>query len=45
MSMLPNALHNRKLLDQATAALVYLGIVTTFAAVSLIVCVIWLLVW
>jgi len=45
MSMLPNASHNRQLLEQARAALVYLGIVTTFAAVSLIVCVIWLLVW
>jgi hypothetical protein len=45
MSMLQNASHNRQLLEQATAALVYLGIVTTFASVILIVCAIWLLVW
>jgi hypothetical protein len=31
--------------EQASAALVYLGIVTTFAVVSLIICVIWLLIW
>jgi hypothetical protein len=45
MSMLPNAAHNRQLLEQAKAVVVYLGIVTTFAAVSLIFCVIWLLIW
>jgi hypothetical protein len=45
MSMPPNASHNRQILEQATAALVYLGIVTTFAAVTLILCAIWLLVW
>jgi len=45
MTMLPNAIQNRQLLELAKAALVYLGIVTTFAAVSLIVCAIWLLVW
>jgi len=45
MSMHPNATFNRQLLEQAKAALVYLGIATTFAAVSLIACAIWLLVW
>jgi hypothetical protein len=45
MSILPIASHKRQLLEQARAALVYLGIVTTFAAVSFIVCAIWLLVW
>jgi hypothetical protein len=45
MSMLPNAAHSRQLLEQARAGLVYLGILTTFAAVSLIACVIWLLIW
>jgi hypothetical protein len=45
MSMLRNASANRRLFEQANAALVYLGIVTTFAVVSLIICVIWLLIW
>ena len=45
MSMLRNATVNRWLFEQATAVLVYLGIVTTFAVVSLIICVIWLLIW
>ena len=45
MSMLRNASVNRRLFEQATAALVYLGIVATFAVVSLIICVIWLLIW
>ena len=45
MSMLRNASVNRRLFEQASAALVYLGIVTTFAVVSLIICVIWLLIW
>jgi hypothetical protein len=45
MSILPIASQKRQLLEQARAALVYLGIVTTFAAVSFIVCTIWLLVW
>jgi hypothetical protein len=45
MSMLRNASANRRLFEQASAALVYLGIVTTFAVVSLIICVIWLLIW
>jgi hypothetical protein len=35
----------RHLIEQAGVALVYLGIVSTFAAASLIACVIWLLVW
>jgi hypothetical protein len=35
----------RRLIDLASVALVYLGIVATFAAVSLIGCVIWLLIW
>ena len=34
----------RYLLEQASFALVYMGIVTTFAAFSLIACVIWLLI-
>jgi hypothetical protein len=34
----------RLLIDKASIALVYLGIVATFAAVSLIGCVIWLLI-
>ena len=45
MSMLRNASANRRLFEQASAALVYLGIVATFAVVSLIICVIWLLIW
>jgi hypothetical protein len=45
MSMLPNASPKRQLPEQVTAVLVYLGIVTTFATVSLILCTIWLLVW
>jgi hypothetical protein len=35
----------RHLIEQARVALVYLGIIATFAAVSLIGCVIWLLIW
>ena len=35
----------RHLMEQASVALVYLGIVATFAAFSLIACVIWLLIW
>ena|SRR5438105_4161490 len=35
----------RHLIEQAGVVLVYLGIVATFAAVSLIACVIWLLIW
>jgi hypothetical protein len=35
----------RHLMSQAKVALVYLGIVATFAVVSLIACVIWLLIW
>jgi len=34
----------RQLIEQASRALVYLGIVATFAVVSLIACVIWLLI-
>jgi hypothetical protein len=45
MSMLRNASANRRLFEQASAALVYLGIVTAFAVVSSIICVIWLLIW
>jgi hypothetical protein len=32
-------------MELASVALVYIGIVATFAAVSLIACVIWLLIW
>jgi hypothetical protein len=35
----------RWLIEQASVALVYLGIVAAFAVVSLIGCVIWLLIW
>ena len=45
MSMLRNATVNRRLFEQVTTALVYLGIVTTFAVASLIICAIWLLIW
>jgi hypothetical protein len=45
MSMLRNATVSRRLFEQASVALVYLGIITTFASVSLIICVIWLLIW
>jgi len=45
ISMLRNATVNRRLFEQATAILVYLGIVTTFAVVSLVICAIWLLIW
>ena len=34
----------RQLIEQAGGELVYLGIVVTFAVVSLIACVIWLLI-
>jgi hypothetical protein len=33
------------MLERANAALVYLGIISTFAAVTLIGCMIWLLIW
>ena len=33
------------MLERASAALIYLGIVSTFAAVTLIGCMIWLLIW
>jgi hypothetical protein len=33
------------LMEQANVALVYLGIVGIFVAVSLIICMIWLLIW
>jgi hypothetical protein len=36
---------NRHMLERASAALIYLGIVSTFAAVTLIGCMIWLLIW
>jgi hypothetical protein len=45
MSMLPNVSVNRRLSEQVSTALVYLGIVTTFAVASLIICAIWLLIW
>jgi hypothetical protein len=35
----------RHLIEQTGVALVYLGIVATFAAFGLIACVIWLLIW
>ena len=35
----------RHFIEQASVALVYLGIVATFAAFSLIACLIWLLIW
>ena len=35
----------RLLMDQARVVLVYLGIVATFTAATLIGCVIWLLIW
>ena len=35
----------RRMMDQAFAALVYLGIVATFAFATLIACLFWLLVW
>lgn len=35
----------RHMLERASAALVYLAIISTFAAVSLIGCIIWLLIW
>jgi hypothetical protein len=35
----------RHMMEQAGVALVYLGIVATFAAVTLIACLFWLLVW
>ncbi len=35
----------RLLIDQAVIALVYLGIVATFAVASVIACLVWLLVW
>ena len=45
MSITQNTTHNRRLLELARAALVYLGIVTTFAVVTLVACGIWLLIW
>jgi hypothetical protein len=35
----------RLLIDQAGVALLYLGIVATFAVASAIACLIWLLIW
>jgi flagellar motor component MotA len=35
----------RHIMEQAGVALVYLGIVATFAAVTLIACLFWLLIW
>ena len=35
----------RLLMDQVPVVLVYLGIVATFGAVTLIGCVIWLVIW
>jgi hypothetical protein len=35
----------RHMLERASAALIYLEIVSTFAAVTLIGCMIWLLIW
>ena len=35
----------RYLIEQASVALVYMGIVATFAVFSLIACVVWLLIW
>ena len=35
----------RLLMDQARVVLVYLGIVATFTAATLIGCVVWLLIW
>ena len=35
----------RLLMDQVLAVLVYLGIVATFTAATLIGCAIWLLIW
>ena len=39
----PDAAHH--LIEHARVALIYLGIVAAFAAVSLIACVTWLLIW
>jgi hypothetical protein len=36
---------SRYLSEQTGVAVIYLGIIVTFAAFSLIACVIWLLVW
>jgi hypothetical protein len=35
----------RHIMEQAAVALVYLGIVATFAVATFIVCLFWLLVW
>jgi hypothetical protein len=35
----------RLLIDQASLALVYLGIFATFAVASVIACLFWLLIW
>jgi hypothetical protein len=35
----------RHIKEQASVALVYLGIVATFAVVTLIACLFWLLIW
>jgi hypothetical protein len=53
MAQLNNGTHDlitrqymaRHMLERASAALIYLGIVSTFAAVTLIDCMIWLLIW
>jgi hypothetical protein len=45
MSMLRNPAHNHHLVEQATTALTYLGIFTAFAAVSVIACAVWLVIW
>jgi hypothetical protein len=43
--MLPNAAPSRQLSEWVRGSLMYLGILTTFTAVSLIACMVWLLIW
>ena len=45
MLMLTKTAHNHQRMEKAKAALVYLGIVMTFAGVSAIGCLVWLLIW
>ena len=45
MSMLQNVAHHSRLSELVGALLVYLGIATTFAVVSSLVLVTWLLIW
>jgi hypothetical protein len=45
MSLLRDVAHNRRRTEQVSDVLAYLGIAITFATVTLIGCITWLLIW